>query len=168
MDNTLQVFVGLALHPLRHQPVRCVLAAHDATDAARLTGLPVEHILAHWTAPPNVLEDRIAHQHPRVPCYGAGPHPASLALSFTPLPRDPDAAPAAAVLPPRARLQNVANVLLNHTTVVRPHNGRGRCATYAANVDAIAQTGRQLAELVLAYLEGELAPVPAATAERPF
>lgn len=51
------------------------------------------------------------------------------------------------------QLRNVASVLMQYTEVTRPANGRGRPPTYAARVDAIAQTGRQLAEMVLAYLD---------------
>src|SRR5690606_38353342 len=59
-------------------------------------------------------------------------------------------------LGPERQLLNVAKVLLAHTEVKRQHNGRGRSATYAADTDAIAQTGRQLAEMVIQHLQGEL------------
>lgn len=50
-------------------------------------------------------------------------------------------------------MRNVATVLMGHTEVERAYNGRGRARTYAANVDAIAETGRQLATMVLEYLD---------------
>jgi hypothetical protein len=49
------------------------------------------------------------------------------------------------------QLLNVAACVMQHTEVTRRHNGRGRAATYASNVDAIAGAARQLAEMVDAY-----------------
>ena len=57
--------------------------------------------------------------------------------------------------------------MLRYAEVRRTHNGRGRCSTYAANADTLAQTGRQLAEMVLAYLGGELKALPS-DGETPF
>lgn len=73
-------------------------------------------------------------------------------LSINP-PNEPDPQPRTPrpALDIETRMRNIARVLVQHTEVKRRHNGRGRCATYAADVDAIAQTGRQLAELVLEF-----------------
>jgi hypothetical protein len=51
-------------------------------------------------------------------------------------------------------LRNVAGAVLANTEVVR-QRWSGRPATYATNIDTIAQSGRQLAEMVLALLEGK-------------
>jgi hypothetical protein len=51
------------------------------------------------------------------------------------------------------KLRNVARCVLADTEVKRTFNGRGRCQTYAQSVDAIAQSARQLAEDVIAYLD---------------
>lgn len=51
------------------------------------------------------------------------------------------------------KMRNVASILRQYTEVTRQHNGKGRPPTYAARVDAIAQTGRHLADMVLAYLD---------------
>ncbi len=51
------------------------------------------------------------------------------------------------------QMRNVANVLRKYTEVTRSQNGRGRPPTYAARVDTISHTGRQLAEMVLEYLD---------------
>ncbi len=53
---------------------------------------------------------------------------------------------------------NVARCVLQYTEVVRRHNGRGRCSTYAADVDAIVGSARHLATLVLAFGEATLSP----------
>ncbi len=63
------------------------------------------------------------------------------------------------MLTPEQQLQNVASLMLEETEVKRQYNGKGRTATYSANVDAIAGTGRQLAEMIIAYLDGKLQPV---------
>jgi hypothetical protein len=57
-------------------------------------------------------------------------------------------------LTPEQQLRNVAAIAIKHTEITRHYNGRGRCATYAADVDAIASTARQLAEMILQYLDG--------------
>jgi len=51
------------------------------------------------------------------------------------------------------QLRNVAAALRRYTEVTRRWNGRGKSSTYAANADTIASTGRQLAEMVEAYLD---------------
>lgn len=51
------------------------------------------------------------------------------------------------------QMRNVASILRQYTEVTRPHNGKGHAPTYAARVDAIAQTGRQLADMVIEYLD---------------
>lgn len=66
-----------------------------------------------------------------------------------------------AALIPEQQLRNVATALLEYTQVTRDYNGRGRPSTYAARVDTIASTGRQLAQMVMAYIDGQLAPVSA-------
>lgn len=48
-------------------------------------------------------------------------------------------------------LIGLADILRKYTEVTRSYNGRGRPATYAQNVDAIAQTGRQLADEVTTF-----------------
>jgi hypothetical protein len=60
---------------------------------------------------------------------------------------------------PEDQLRNVARILLEATEVTRPHNGRGRPASYAGSVDEIAQAGRQLAEMILDYIDGVLIAV---------
>jgi hypothetical protein len=67
---------------------------------------------------------------------------------------------------PEERLRAVARVALRYTEVARRHNGRGRTKTYAADADAVADTARQLAEMVLAYLDGHLYSEP--PTEGPF
>ena len=47
------------------------------------------------------------------------------------------------------RLRNVAQCVLRQTQIVRDRSGRTRHRTYVADVDAIAEAARQLAELVL-------------------
>lgn len=71
-------------------------------------------------------------------------------------PVEADPAPAANYMTslrndPEQQMRNVAAVLMRYTEVKRHHNGKGRCATYSADLDTIAQTGRQLAEMVEAY-----------------
>lgn len=61
-----------------------------------------------------------------------------------------------AELTPAEQLRNVAEAMLRYSEVKRTHNGRGRSSTYAGDTDTLAQTGRQLAEMVLAHLAGEL------------
>lgn len=51
------------------------------------------------------------------------------------------------------RLLNVAQSVMRHTEVKRSSNGRGRCQTYAGNVDQIALSARHLAEDITAYLQ---------------
>lgn len=51
------------------------------------------------------------------------------------------------------RMLNVAQSVMRHTEVKRSSNGRGRCRTYAGNVDQIARSARHLAEDVTAYLQ---------------
>ncbi|MFN8467312.1 MAG: hypothetical protein U0X20_17270 [Caldilineaceae bacterium] len=63
-------------------------------------------------------------------------------------------------LSPEDQLRNVAHILIEETRAVRSYNGRGRSAVYEAGVDTIAGTGRQLAEMVIAYLNKELPPIP--------
>lgn len=59
-------------------------------------------------------------------------------------------------LTPEQRLSNVANYLLDATEIKRPHNGRFRGPTYIGTVNEIAPAARQLAEMVLKYINGEL------------
>jgi hypothetical protein len=54
----------------------------------------------------------------------------------------------------REKLLDLAKCVLRYTEVVREHDGRGRHRTYAADLDAIAEAARLLAELVL----GEQSP----------
>lgn len=54
------------------------------------------------------------------------------------------------------QLRDVAEALRKYTTVTRAYNGKGRRRTYAADVDTIAETGRQLAEMVELFLDGRL------------
>jgi hypothetical protein len=61
-----------------------------------------------------------------------------------------------AKITPEQKLRNVARILKAHTEVKRHYNGRGRPATYASDIDAIATTGRHLADMVERYLDGEL------------
>jgi hypothetical protein len=61
-----------------------------------------------------------------------------------------------AQITPEQQLRNVARILKQHTEAKRRYNGRGKPATYAADVDAIATTGRQLADMVEHYLDGQL------------
>jgi len=58
---------------------------------------------------------------------------------------------------PEQQLRNVAGALLDHTEIESESNGQG----YAATMDVIALTGRQLAEMVIAYLNGDLSPIDA-------
>lgn len=61
---------------------------------------------------------------------------------------------------PEEQLGSVARSLLSYTHIRKPHNGRGRqTRIYAADVDTIAETGRQLAEMIIAHLNGELRPI---------
>lgn len=63
-------------------------------------------------------------------------------------------------------LRNVAESVMRSTEITKPHNGHGRTATYAGNSDQIAQSARQLAEMVLGLLEGK--PLPAIDVDSPF
>lgn len=56
-------------------------------------------------------------------------------------------------LNPNEQLRNVAQTVLDLTEVQRRYNGRGRCATYNGDVDAIAGAARQLADMVLDALQ---------------
>lgn len=63
---------------------------------------------------------------------------------------------------PEEQLGSVARSLLSYTHIRKPHNGNGRgrqTRIYAADVDTIAETGRQLAEMIIAHLNGELRPI---------
>lgn len=51
-------------------------------------------------------------------------------------------------------LRNVANAVIELTTVIRYYNGRGRSRTYNGDIDDIADAARQLANMVLVMLEG--------------
>jgi hypothetical protein len=64
------------------------------------------------------------------------------------------------------QLRNVAASLRRYTEVTRRWNGKGKSSTYAADADTIASTGRQLAEMVEAFLDGKLEA--ADTNELPF
>jgi hypothetical protein len=64
------------------------------------------------------------------------------------------------------QLRNVATAMIRYSEVKRQHNGKGKSSTYTGNADTLAQTGRQLAEMVLVYLSGELAEMP--IGESPF
>ena len=55
--------------------------------------------------------------------------------------------------PPEQQLENVAHILLRYGVVRRQHNGRGKRPIYGADCVAIRDTGVQLAEMVLAYLQ---------------
>lgn len=54
------------------------------------------------------------------------------------------------------KLRNVANILKRQCTPTRHSNGRGRMPSYPVDKDAMGQTGLQLAEMILQYLDGEL------------
>lgn len=58
------------------------------------------------------------------------------------------------------KLRNVAEAMLRYSEVKRQWNGKGRSSTYVGSTDTLAQTGRQLAELVTAYLDGYLDDTP--------
>jgi hypothetical protein len=60
---------------------------------------------------------------------------------------------------PEQRLEKVAESLLRSTKVTQHYQGKGRPARYVAGIDTIAQTGQQLAEMVIEYLNGELESV---------
>lgn len=47
------------------------------------------------------------------------------------------------------QLRNVANCVVRYTETVRPHNGKRKCSTYAEDIDTIAGSARQLAEMIL-------------------
>lgn len=66
------------------------------------------------------------------------------------------------------QLQNVAAHAMKITEVKRQFNGKGRSATYVGDVDELASTARQLAEMVQAYLAGELVEIGEATEASPF
>lgn len=179
MNRKLRVFGGMSTHPRLGRQTRCVIAAPNQREAAEGAGISLHYLRGYWAETGNARERAIALDNPGVPCYsdsvgsiGSGNYeaiPLEHPRVVRPRRRPRSSAPApTAMISPAQQLRNVAQVLLDHTTVVRQHNGRGRCATYAANTDAIAQTGRQLAEMVLAYLDGALAPVPNATDEQPF
>ena len=53
-------------------------------------------------------------------------------------------------------LRNVANTVMDLTTVTRYHNGKGRPRTYNGDIDAIAGAARQLADMVIMMLEGKV------------
>lgn len=57
---------------------------------------------------------------------------------------------------PEEQIRNVAQILMKYTEVERHYNGRGKSPTYASDRVAIRDTGRQLAEMVLAHLDGAL------------
>jgi hypothetical protein len=63
-------------------------------------------------------------------------------------------------------LRNVAESVMRHTETVKPHNGKGRTATYVGSTEQVAQSARQLAEMVLGLLEGK--PLPAIDDDSPF
>ena len=50
-------------------------------------------------------------------------------------------------------LRNVANCVMDLTTVTRHHNGKGRAKTYNGDIDAIAGAARQLADMVIMALD---------------
>ena len=54
---------------------------------------------------------------------------------------------------PEEALRNLAEVVRQHTQIVREHNGRGRSKTYAKDIDAIASAARQLGDEINIYLE---------------
>jgi hypothetical protein len=66
---------------------------------------------------------------------------------------------------PEDRLRNVASYLLQATEITRDHNGRSRSASYAGSKTDIAQAGRQLAEMILDYIDGVMIAV---TDDTPF
>lgn len=61
----------------------------------------------------------------------------------------------ARVMPPEQRVRHLAELVMRQTEVTRQYNGRGRGRTYADSKDAIRDSARQLAEYVIAYLNGE-------------
>lgn len=62
------------------------------------------------------------------------------------------------MLTPEQQLRNVAALILEQTETKRTWNGRGRSSTYAAPAGEIAPTARQLAEMIIQYFDGALAP----------
>lgn len=59
------------------------------------------------------------------------------------------------VMPPEQRVRHLAELVMRQTEVTRQYNGRGRGRTYADSKDAIRDSARQLAEYVIAYLNGD-------------
>lgn len=57
---------------------------------------------------------------------------------------------------PEQQMRNVAAILRQYTEIKRAYNGKGRAKTYAADIDTIAGTARQLAEMVEQYFNNEL------------
>lgn len=57
------------------------------------------------------------------------------------------------------QLRNVARCVLANVEIKRHYTGRGRRREYAADPDTIADSARQLAEMVLAMLDGNLTPI---------
>ena len=55
--------------------------------------------------------------------------------------------------PPEQQLKNVAHILLRYCVVKRKGSGEGKRPIYEADCEAIRDTGVQLAEMVLAYLQ---------------
>lgn len=66
---------------------------------------------------------------------------------------------------PEQQLRNVAAIVIKNTTVTKYHTGQGRSRQYAADADTIADSARQLAEMILRHLDGEL---PAISGDCPF
>lgn len=64
------------------------------------------------------------------------------------------------VISPKQQLRNVAKLVIERTEPSRESNGRGRMSSYKHSKHEIASTSRQLAEMVLAYLDGELGSLP--------
>ena len=64
------------------------------------------------------------------------------------------------MLTPEQQLRNVARVAMEYTEKTRLSNGKGRTSVYPANKDAIAGTARQLAEMIVLYLDGKLEAIP--------
>ena len=54
-------------------------------------------------------------------------------------------------VPMTVRILNVASCVLDDTTIIREHNGRGKSKTYTQDIDTIASSARQLAEMIIYF-----------------
>lgn len=64
-----------------------------------------------------------------------------------------------AILSPEQQLRNVAAIVKQYATPARKQNGRSRLPSYSADKHTIAEASLQLAEMIEAYFDGDLAPV---------